>query len=93
MKPLFVDVCDSCIDVWASKANRCPVCNTPIISEEELEKRRLGVFEAVERNGRQRRRRTRGDNGTFELGLAAEARIELEDSVLAGRQQEIQTRP
>ncbi|KAI0563937.1 hypothetical protein FGB62_32g121 [Gracilaria domingensis] len=61
-----------CIDVWATKANRCPVCNANIIDEEELERRRLGTVEAADQGVRQRRRRTRGENGTFEVAIVNE---------------------
>eukprot|EP00178_Gracilaria_changii_P020966 TRINITY_DN618_c0_g1_i2.p1 TRINITY_DN618_c0_g1~~TRINITY_DN618_c0_g1_i2.p1 ORF type:complete len:261 (-),score=36.41 TRINITY_DN618_c0_g1_i2:860-1642(-) len=61
-----------CIEVWATKANRCPVCNASIIGEEELETLRLGRNDASEHIARQRRRRARGENGTFELAIVNE---------------------
>eukprot|EP00177_Eucheuma_denticulatum_P007192 GFKZ01013085.1.p1 GENE.GFKZ01013085.1~~GFKZ01013085.1.p1 ORF type:complete len:259 (+),score=28.98 GFKZ01013085.1:474-1250(+) len=63
-----------CIEEWASKANRCPVCNTPIIPDEQLHKTRLSAIEQPDPASvpsttiiRQRRRRTRNDNGVFQL--------------------------
>lgn len=58
-----------CIEEWVSKANRCPVCNTSIVEEEELVRIRMAILEGRDphSNTRQRCRRTRGDNGTFQL--------------------------
>eukprot|EP00178_Gracilaria_changii_P020965 TRINITY_DN618_c0_g1_i1.p1 TRINITY_DN618_c0_g1~~TRINITY_DN618_c0_g1_i1.p1 ORF type:complete len:289 (-),score=37.94 TRINITY_DN618_c0_g1_i1:860-1726(-) len=68
----FLFFLSSCIEVWATKANRCPVCNASIIGEEELETLRLGRNDASEHIARQRRRRARGENGTFELAIVNE---------------------
>lgn len=62
-----------CIEEWVTKANRCPVCNTHIVDEEQLREQRMAVIEgrltsSPNNNGqRQRRRRARGENGAFEL--------------------------
>lgn len=74
-----------CIEEWASKANRCPVCNTPIIPDETLEKSRLSVLEGHDAIAstsliRQRRRRARGENGAFELRGSAFAQSILAHS-------------
>ncbi|CAN8064988.1 unnamed protein product [Agarophyton chilense] len=61
-----------CISVWATKANRCPVCNTKIIDEKELERSRLGSLETADHSTRQSGRRSRGGNAAFELAIVDE---------------------
>lgn len=62
-----------CIDEWASKANRCPVCNVPIIADDVLHKQRLNALGGEDVPGvevsavRGRRRRRRDRNGAFTL--------------------------
>lgn len=72
----------SCIEEWATKANRCPVCNTNIIAEEKLEKMRAAIREGRDPNAppppRQRRRRTRGPNGGYHLYDAGETVVNPE---------------
>lgn len=57
-----------------TKANRCPICNTHVIDHAHLRKSRAAALQGVSAasvaestTSRQRRRRTRGENGTFEL--------------------------
>lgn len=72
---MYVLSCYRCIEEWTTKANRCPVCNTSIVDPQRLEKARIAII-----NGetpppitsplpadRQRRHRTRRQDGTFEL--------------------------
>lgn len=75
----------ACIQEWTSKANRCPVCTLPVVDQQQLEKSRLAMLngETVEPilsgsdlpSTRQRRRRTRGENGTFQLRDGFPSRI------------------
>lgn len=67
----------SCIQEWSAKANRCPVCTQPVVDPQRLEKSRMAmlngetvmplVAESDPNPSRQRRRRTRGENGAFQL--------------------------
>lgn len=66
-----------CIEEWVTKANRCPVCNTNVIDKVRLEKSRIAILQGINpppllnsstsTDNRHRRRRTRGQNGIFEL--------------------------
>lgn len=60
-----------CIQAWVTKANRCPVCSVEPLEAAAIAKRRnarsstrRGIDAAI---SQQRRRRTRGANGTYEL--------------------------
>lgn len=55
-----------CIEEWATKANRCPVCNAHVVETDSLYRKRVAVLEGRSNNNggtRQRRRRLRGHNG------------------------------
>lgn len=60
-----------CIQAWVTKANRCPVCSVEPLEAAAIAKRRnarsstrRGIDAAI---SQQRRRRTRGANGVYEL--------------------------
>lgn len=60
-----------CIQAWVTKANRCPVCSIEPLEAASIAKRRnarsstrRGIDAAI---SQQRRRRTRGANGLYEL--------------------------
>lgn len=75
----------ACIQEWTSKANRCPVCTLPVVDQQQLEKSRLAMLNGETPEPllsgpdlpatRQRRRRTRGENGTFQLRDGLSSRI------------------
>lgn len=69
-----------CIEEWVTKANRCPVCNSHVIDHNQLRQYRAAALQGHPPPSllstsvtsptiavRQRRRRTRGENGTFHL--------------------------
>ena len=58
-----------CIEEWAAKANRCPVCNVEIWNMEKLYKIRITAIQGrvMPADGSRRRRRVRSTNGRIAL--------------------------